>query len=139
MEVLKKGFISIDQCIQLIQKHTTEEPLVDLPFLAANWEYIEHGHNFTVHLVEKDAAGKKVAKGTVWVEVKGDREKYNLRAEIKEAVKRVYNMDLNLEVSPIRNMSTVVDPQTNAQGRPVRNDPLAKDLGYNVNHNSVIA
>lgn len=55
-----------------------------------------------------------------------------MRGEIKDAVKRVYDMDINFDYSDVNNVSTVIDPNTNSQGRPVLNDPLAPALKYNL-------
>lgn len=132
MAELPKGFISMEACIKLLKKHTSKDPVLDLGFMAVNRDYIEHGHNFTIHLKRKNKDGKVVDAGTVWVEVKDDRDKFNLRGEIKDAVKRVYDMDINFDYSDVNNVSTVIDPNTNSQGRPVLNDPLAPSLKYNL-------
>lgn len=138
MENVPKGFISFDDAIKLIRKHTAKKPVVDLVFLASNRDYIEHGHNFTIHLVGLDENKKIVDRGTTWVTVRDDRDKFNLRGEIKEAVKRTMNMDIDFDRSALHNKSTVVDPQTNASGRPVANDPMASVLGYNHGYDTIL-
>lgn len=121
------AFITTQEAIELIKAHTNEEPVVDLRFLVVNRDYIERGHNFTIKLLKK-VHDKVVEDGVLYVAVNRDSDKYLLRDEIKEAYKRNYGLDLNLDERPTKEITTVVDPKTNATGMPMLDD--SKDPMY---------
>lgn len=127
MQSSNSAFISAKEAIELIKGHTNDEPVVDLKFLAVNSEYIERGRNFTLKLVTK-IKDKIVENGAIWVEVRTDGEKYTLIEEIQAAYKRNYGLDLNLGVRPTKEITTIVDPKTNAKGVPMLDD--SKDPMY---------
>lgn len=127
MQPIDRGFITVAEAIELIEKHTKDNPTVDLSFLVVNNGYIEKGNNFTIKLVDK-AGNRVVEKGTVFARVVNDREKYTLRDVIKEAYKKNYNLDLNLDERPTKEITTIVDPKTNSKGVPLLDD--SKDTMY---------
>lgn len=112
------GFITTQEAIQLIKAHTKEKPTVNLNNLVATRDYIEKAHNYTIRLAEG---------GVVYAKVVNDADKYSLREEIKQAAKRTTGLDLNLDERPTREVTSIVDPETNPKGRPMidtSNDPL---------------
>lgn len=127
MQPGNNAFITAQEAIELIKAHTNEEPVVDLRFLVVNRDYIERGHNFTIKLLKK-VNGKVVEDGVLYAAVNRDSDKYLLRDEIKEAYKRNYGLDLNLDERPTKEITTIVDPKTNAKGVPILDD--SKDPMY---------
>lgn len=135
MDSLPDGFITVAEAIELIKNHTDDEPIVNLKFLVVNRDYIEKAHNFTIKLAKKKD-GKLVDNGTVYVRIAKDADKYTLREEIKQAYKRNTGLELNLDERPTREITTVVDPQSNAKGMPMldtSNDSLSSKYMPNRN------
>lgn len=112
------AFLTTQEVVELIQAHTDDKPTVDLKFMVVNRDYIEKGRLFTVKLLTKKN-GRVVEGGVVYADVKNDRDKYTLLEEIKDAYSRNYNLDLNLDERPTREISSVVDPQSNPKGNPI--------------------
>lgn len=127
MDSPNSSYISVSDVIELIKAHTDDKPTVDLRFLAVNRGYIEKGRNFTVKLLDKKD-NRTVEAGVVWARVNNDAEKYTLLEEIKQAYKNNYDLDLNLDERPTREITTVVDPKTNPKGVAMRDD--SKDPMY---------
>lgn len=129
------SFISVNEAIDLIKAHTTKEPTVDLRFLVVNRDYIEKGHNFTIKTLDmKD--GRVVEGGVFYVRINKDSEKYTLREEIKDAYKRNEGIDLNLDERPTKEITTIVDPKTNAKGVPMLDN--SKDDMYTPSKDTII-
>lgn len=120
------GFITTKEAIELVKAHSKENPVVDLKFLVVNRDYIEKARNFTIKLVEKSGS-KVVPAGVIYARISNDADKYTLREEIKQAYKRNTGIELNLDEHPTREITTIVDPQTNPKGAPMLDeskDPL---------------
>lgn len=118
MQQASDAFLTTQEAVELIKAHTNENPVVDLRFMVVNRDYIEKGHLFTIKLLTKKD-GQVVEGGVVYATIRNDRDKYTLREEIKEAYSRNYNLELNLDERPTREVTSVVDPQTNPKGNPM--------------------
>lgn len=129
------AFITVAEAIELIRSHTNNEPVVDLKFLVVNRDYIEKAHNFTIKLVDKKG-GQLVESGVIFTHISNDAEKYTLREEIKQAYKRNTGLELNLDDRPTREITAIVDPDSNPKGQPMLDS--SKDPLYTPNRDTRI-
>lgn len=118
MESGAEAYLTTNEVIELVRAHTEEKPTIDLRFMVVNRQYIEKGGLFTVRLLKKKD-GRTVEAGVVYATITNDRDKYNLLEEIKDAYSRNYSLDLNLNERPTREVTSVVDPETNTKGLPM--------------------
>lgn len=107
-ENLPAGHISTEKAIRLIEKHTAQKPLVDLPFLVDNIKFMNSGHNYTIKLMQKNDKGDYYSGSHVVAVVRTDRDLENLKFAIKEASKRVTGRVVEPE-KEVRTITTQVD------------------------------
>ena len=84
----------------------------------------------------KKEGNRTVEAGVSYIDVKSDREKYTLLEEIKDAYKRNYGLNLNLDQRETREVTSIVDPKTNPKGAPMID--TSKDPMYTPNRDTRI-
>lgn len=118
---LSKGFIPVDQAIELIKKDTRDDATVDLDFMVKNIHYIQDNKNFRIPLMKSDE--RKIAHrvGSVYVYIQTAYQKEALKQTIRDAFKERTNRDINPD-GVVYNKTTVQDDEYNAGAR-IKSNP----------------
>lgn len=124
---LPKGFISIDDAIELINSDTRSNAKVDTKWLVRHIDWIEEAHNFNIPLVKPDPKSKRGITVVGWKSVQilnsYDKEvmKRAIRNHYRDMVGREY------EAPSVRAVSSVADDEVSTGVRPRRAKPIAKE------------
>lgn len=124
---LPKGFISIDDAIELINSDTRSNAKVDTKWLVRHIDWIEEAHNFNIPLVKPDPKSKRGITVVGWKSVQilnsYDKEvmKRAIRNHYRDMVGREY------EAPNVRAVSSVADDEVSTGVRPRRAKPIAKE------------
>lgn len=122
---LPKGFISIQEAVELINSDTRANAKVDTKWLVSHIDWIEVAHNFRIPLL-KTTANKEIEKiGSKYVEI---RDAYD-RETMKRAIRDHYRDMVGREYAAptVRAVSSVVDDEVAGGARPRKSKPIAKE------------
>lgn len=140
-QLLPKGFITPEQAIDMINKDTRENPVVDVQFLFANLHYLQRKFNYTVPLLKRSADGKVVENGKLYIA--GDLiDNYwleNLKHAIIEKFKeetRLRDVITDPERMGLRAISTTVS--TEDQSGRGKMTALKTNAGENLNEGTSV-
>lgn len=117
MDNLPQGHITTDKAVELINKHTKANPLVDIEFLNENIRYMNSARNYTIKLLQKNDKGQYYSGMHVVAVVETDRDLENLKYAIKEAYKRVTGRVVESE-KRVRAVTTQVDDKAGSASNP---------------------
>lgn len=129
---LPKDFISIEEAINLINSDTRTNPVVDTSFLLNNLPYLRVDGNYTIRRLKRDANGKIIHNGNVFVAVDSDYH----RSILEHAIVQKYNELSGQNVDPanigIKRLTTTVDDEQNPGGRLRANKDSKIKVGDNI-------
>lgn len=111
MNNLPKGFISAEQAIKLIGKHTKSKPIVDIEFLMGNVIYnrLHSAHNATIKLMTKSEDGKYHADTSIFTVLVNTRDLENFKYAIVEKYREVSGRNIDVNTCSLRQLTTQVD------------------------------
>lgn len=122
---LPKGFISIEEAVELINSDTRSDAKVDTKWLVSHVDWVEEAHNFRIPLL-KTTADKKIVKcGSKFVQIMNAYDK----EVIKRAIRNHYR-DLvghEYQAQNVRAISSVADDSVAGGVRPRKSKPIAKE------------
>lgn len=135
---LSKGFITLEEAINLINKDTREKAALDLDWMAKNIDYIQEFKNFQIPVARNATEAEikeRMAKfpgrrpspitrlEPLYVYIASVYEKETLKHAIREAWKSRVGKELT-EIKT-KNRTTVYDPDHNTlgQGRAIQSNP----------------
>lgn len=134
---LPKGFLSVDEAVELIKSDTRQNPVVDMYWLISRINWVEVAHNFRIPKIRRLApeevyrTARGVVKeyestGEVYVQVSTSFDKELLRKTIRDKYRELVGREY--QERGVRATSTVAD---DAQGRdavrPRANKPIAQE------------
>lgn len=126
---LPTGFVSIEECLELLNGHTLEEPTVDIKFLIRNVDYLRPKGNLTMKLVKRNAQGGLVEAGVTYIQPASSYEVTIVRHAIEEAASRVMGRQIKLDQARIYKKTTTVDTEKNIKGRVMTNPDSDTQVG----------
>lgn len=121
---LPKGFITIDEAIELINSDTRSEAKVDTKWLVKHIDWIEEAHNFRIPLL-KTVDKKVVANGSRYVEILSGYDKEAMKRAIRNHYRDMVGREF--EAPTVRAVSSVVDDEVASGARPRKSKPIAKE------------
>lgn len=122
---LPKGFISIEEAVDLINSDTRADAKVDTKWLVGHIDWIEEAHNFRIPLMKTTSDKKVVPIGSKFVEVRDAFERETLKRAIRNHYRDMVGHEYNAPV--VRAMSSVADDEVAGGVRPRRSKPIAKE------------
>lgn len=137
---LPKGFISIEEAIELINSDSRSEAKVDAKWLVYHSDWIEPAHNFRIPLVRiatkeeverfrKMNPGKKfdglVHLGSKWVQINDSYDKEVLKRAIRSHYRDLSGREF--EEQHVRAVSSVADDKVGGSVRPRKAKPIAEE------------
>lgn len=133
------GFISVEDAIKLIEKHTLENPTVDLLFMMDNFRRIKTSHNFLIPLAEKKN-GKTVRKyPSLTTTVYDEDDRTLLRRAIRQKFEAVTGKKFpDVRSMGLRKISNAVDDQHGTTARQRQNSDSKIKLGDTLQSGSTV-
>lgn len=122
---LPKGFISIDEAVELINSDTRANAKVDTSWLVHHIDWIEEAHNFRIPLLKTTTDKKVVRCGSKFVQVLTSYDKEVLKRAIRNHYRDMVGHEY--EAQKVRAVSSVVDDEVSSGARPRRSKPIAKE------------
>lgn len=126
---LPKGFISVEEAIQLINEDTRTNAKVDTGFLVAGLPYLRVGGTYNIRKMEH-RDGKATYIGEDFVLIKSEYERAMLEHAIVEHYKAMSGdtmFEYDAEHAPTRSLSTAIDDEENPSGKIVKQKrPMTK-------------
>lgn len=122
---LPKGFISIEEAVDLINSDTRADAKVDTKWLVSHVDWIEEAHNFRIPLMKTTSDKKVVPIGSRFVEVRDAFERETLKRAIRNHYRDMVGHEYNAPV--VRAMSSVADDEVAGGVRPRKSKPIAKE------------
>lgn len=119
---LPRGFITIQQAIELIESDTRRDPVVDTAFLLRNIPYLKLGQNYNIKLLTRDDDGRIVENGSKYVQILTERDLVNLREAIGDHYKLVTGRNVDTNSIGLRRMTTVSDDEKNPAAKNIVNE-----------------
>lgn len=122
---LPKGFISIEEAIELIHSDTRSDAKIDTKYLVSHIDWIEEAHNFRIPLMKTTSDKKVVPTGEKYVEVRTSYDKEVLRKAIRDHYRDMVGHEY--AAPTVRATSTVADEEVAGGVRPRKSKPIAKE------------
>lgn len=122
---LPKGFISIEEAVDLINSDTRADAKVDTKWLVSHVDWIEEAHNFRIPLMKTTSDKKVVPIGSRFVEVRDAFERETLKRAIRNHYRDMVGHEYNAPV--VHAMSSVADDEVAGGVRPRKSKPIAKE------------
>lgn len=143
---LPKGFIAVEDAIDLIKKHTVDKPTVDLLFLVDNVFRVRTARNFTIKRplldskgqVVRDKKGRAQMDTPVFVTIRKDLERELLREAITSKFQEFTGQQLNVAELGIKKITTAVDDEMGMTAKPQVNTKSTIKLGDEIKSGSTI-
>lgn len=121
------GFISVDEAIEIIDKHTLEKPLVAVKPLVDGFPYLRVNGNYTLHLRTRNEDGKVISNGKKFVHISDNWDKERLIHAIVMKHKELAGYEINPEEVGLRHMTTTKDDKSNPRSEVmVDKNPMTK-------------
>lgn len=89
LDKLPNNHFKVEEIVKVLKKHTAKNPVVDLPFLMDNIQFMDTARNYTIKLVKKEKSGEVSSLGHVVAVVEDNLGLEILKKEIKDTYKRV--------------------------------------------------
>lgn len=125
MQPTRKGFITIEEAVTLINSDTRSDAKVDTKWLVSHIDWIEEKHNFRIPLMKTTADKKTIHTGSKFVEVLDDYDKATLKRAIRNHYRDMVGHEYEAPV--VRATSTVADDEVGSGVRPRKSKPIAKE------------
>lgn len=124
---LPKGFISIDDAIELINSDTRSNAKVDTKWLVQHIDWIEEAHNFNIPLVKSDPKSKRGISVVGWkaVQIMNSYDKEVMKRAIRNHYRDMVGREY--QAPAVRAVSSVADDEVSTGVRPRRAKPIAKE------------
>lgn len=151
---LPKGFVTLEEAIELIKSDTRADAKVDTSWLASHRHWIEEDHNFRIPLLrnatEADIEEMKknpylrgrihstVPNGSVYVYIERSYHAEMLKEAIKEHYQEMAGRALADEESEVRGVSTVADENETGGQVHIRKATPATKVGTDITSGSEI-
>lgn len=125
MQPTRKGFLSIEEAVKLINSDTRADAKVDTKWLVSHIDWIEEKHNFRIPLLKTTSDNKIVHIGSKFVEVLDDYDKATLKRCIRDHYRDMVGHEFNAPT--VRAVSSIADDEVGAGVRPRKSKPIAKE------------
>jgi len=123
---LPKGFISIEEAVQLINSDTRASAKVDTKWLVSHIDWIEDNHNFRIPLMKTTDKGEVVKIGSKYVEIRNAYERETIKKAIRDHYRDMVGRDY--AAPTVKSVSTVADEEESGGNvTPRRRKPIAKE------------
>lgn len=133
---LQKGFITISEAIDLINKDTRDNATVDVAFLVKGIPYLRKDGNYTIPLL-KHENGHIVPNGERFVHINSEYERVQLEHTIVEHYKKASG-DTNYDPQAVtKSLSTVVDDEENPKGALVEQKKPMTKVGEDIQNHAI--
>lgn len=121
---LPKGFISIEEAVELINSDSREEAKVDTKWLVGHVDWIEEAHNFRIPLL-KTKDGKLLKCGSKFVQIMNSYDKEVMKKAIRDHYRDLVGHEY--QAQNVRAVSSVADDTVAGGVRPRKSKPIAKE------------
>lgn len=121
---LPKGFISIEEAVELINSDTREDAKVDTKWLVSHVDWIEEAHNFRIPLL-KTKDGKLLKCGSKFVQIMNAYDKEVVKKAIRDHYRDLVGREY--QAQNVRAVSSVADDSVAGGVRPRKSKPIAKE------------
>lgn len=137
---LPKGFISIEEAVELINSDSREEAKVDIKWLVGHVDWIEEAHNFRIPLARqatkeeytKFISNHPAAKfdglihlGSKFVQIMNSYDKEVMKKAIRDHYRDLVGHEY--QAQNVRAVSSVADDTVAGGVRPRKSKPIAKE------------
>lgn len=137
---LPKGFISVEEAVELINSDTREEAKVDTKWLVGHLDWVEEAHNFRIPLVRqatKEEYTKIISNhpaanfdglihlGSKYVQIISSYDKEVIKKTIRDHYRDLVGREY--QAQNIRAVSSVADDTVAGGVRPRKSKPIAKE------------
>lgn len=124
---LPKGFISIDDAIELINSDTRSNAKVDTKWLVRHIDWIEEAHNFRIPLAKSDPKSKRgiTVVGSKFVQIINSYDKEVMKRAIRNHYRDMVGREY--QAPTVHAVSSVADDEVASGVRPRRAKPIAKE------------
>lgn len=146
-----KGFVSVDEAVELIKSDTRDDAKVDIEQMVASLKFLEEQHNFRIPLVRlatkedleefrKRYPGKRhrglVDLGSVNAVVRTSLEKYKLKAAIVEHFQELSGREF--EEALVKSITTVNDQETGGGVMPRKSKKSVAKVGDTIGSGEIV-
>lgn len=122
---VRKGFISIQDAVELINSDKRDSAKVDTKWLVKHIDWIEEKHNFRIPLLKTTEDKRTVRIGSKYVEVIDEYDKASLKRAIRNHYRDMVGHEY--EAQNVRAVSSIADDDHGASVRPRKAKPIAKE------------
>lgn len=123
---LPKGFITIEEAVNLINSDTRKDAKVDTRWLVKHIDWIEEKHNFRIPLMKTTDKNTVVQTGNRYVEIVTSFDKELMKKTIRDHYRDMVGHEYDAPIT--KAVSTVADDeQSGGAVRPRKSKSIAKE------------
>lgn len=123
---LPKGFITLEEFMELIKTDTRSNPTVDTTWMVRHIDWVEENHNFRIPLIKLSAdKTRNVRIGSKFVAVRDAYDRESIKRLIRDHFRDLAGHEYRAQT--VRAVSSVADDEVGSGVRPRKVKPIAKE------------